>query len=601
MKKIYLLGISALLATASMAQTAKKANLHINNGGRNVSKTVSVSGTNAKKHIGGPNNVQQVNGGITCDTYYSANNTMDLVFTFALSMDSAFEWIDSMAITFPTGITPNVTGTTDPFPVADGGSTGQDPAAPLAINGQVVSWGTDTDSEWGAIESLNPGVAPYTFTVNVTVDPGVTGPQMANFFASSDQYDADTTDSYVPGDYSGIINIYEQPNVNVKAVGTLLVDAAQLAGGTVSVLQSACGLGQGILLVIFKNDGLDTIVVGQTGDNINYSVNGVPSTVAANDGTTTQMVAYPTFATITSLLPGDTAMVVIGVPIDLSTPGDYTVSASLDFAGSGDEIPTDNTIVPDLTITDIGAVDLSTTIYTNSFETNADFVNNLAIYSTNGGWSYATNPGQFHSGAQGLQFNPAAADIGWINTYCMDVTANDIYKVKYWTKLSANNASTGVSIMYSNVSNTATDMSAGTEIKPFVASTNVWKADSTLFTATATETVYFGFKCTVASAPTMFIDDISIQKVGTVGIKENAAASEAISVFPNPSNGTFTIRAIENNSSVEVFSIIGENVYSSSLAKGNNNVELSNLAAGTYIVKVKAGNETITKRIVINK
>jgi hypothetical protein len=86
----------------------------------------------------------------------------------------------------------------------------------------------------------------------------------------------------------------------------------------------------------------------------------------------------------------------------------------------------------------------------------------------------------------------------------------------------------------------------------------------------------------------------------TVGIKSNVA-SDVVSVFPNPNAGVFTVKATENNSSVAVYSIIGENVYSSKLAKGNNSIDLTNLAAGSYIVKVNNGGTLVTKRVVINK
>jgi hypothetical protein len=52
---------------------------------------------------------------------------------------------------------------------------------------------------------------------------------------------------------------------------------------------------------------------------------------------------------------------------------------------------------------------------------------------------------------------------------------------------------------------------------------------------------------------------------------------------------------------MEVYSIIGENVYSSKVVKGNNTVDLSNLAAGSYIVKLNNGGKSTAKRIVINK
>ncbi len=187
---------------------------------------------------------------------------------------------------------------------------------------------------------------------------------------------------------------------------------------------------------------------------------------------------------------------------------------------------------------------------------------------------------------------------------CMNVTVGDSYRLSYWTRTNTN-FNGGVSVNINPTGQTAADMNAGLEIKALTPNTanSQWKKDSVDYMAPMSGTIYVGIRgvgAATGSGTSVKIDDVTIAKFTPVGVKESAA-TQAISVFPNPNNGVFSIRAIENNSSVEVYSIIGENVYSSSLVKGNNSVDLSNLAAGSYIVKVKSGVETISKRVVINK
>ena len=137
------------------------------------------------------------------------------------------------------------------------------------------------------------------------------------------------------------------------------------------------------------------------------------------------------------------------------------------------------------------------------------------------------------------------------------------------------------------------------------AQTGVWAKDSAYYTATANETRYFaiGAKGVLAGASTQInvrVDDIMISKVGTVGVKTNTA-NDAISIFPNPTSGILNINAVEANSSVEVFNVIGDKVYTNSLVKGNNTIDLSSLSNGAYFVKLSSNNQITTKKVVLSK
>ena len=84
-----------------------------------------------------------------------------------------------------------------------------------------------------------------------------------------------------------------------------------------------------------------------------------------------------------------------------------------------------------------------------------------------------------------------------------------------------------------------------------------------------------------------------------IGISENAKVD--FNVFPNPSNGNFTVRFSEvKNVSVEVMNIVGQSVYQNNFKSSEINLDLD-LTAGTYFVKVldvKTGAQTTEKIIV---
>jgi len=93
---------------------------------------------------------------------------------------------------------------------------------------------------------------------------------------------------------------------------------------------------------------------------------------------------------------------------------------------------------------------------------------------------------------------------------------------------------------------------------------------------------------------------------GYIGINEYLNG-EAISVYPNPNSGQFTI-TMESYSSetydIQVADLAGRVVYSSvvSLVPGENKVsiELTDLKQGMYSINISKGDESITKKVLIN-
>jgi hypothetical protein len=70
---------------------------------------------------------------------------------------------------------------------------------------------------------------------------------------------------------------------------------------------------------------------------------------------------------------------------------------------------------------------------------------------------------------------------------------------------------------------------------------------------------------------------------------------DEIKVFPNPSNGIFTIQNIQNNSLLRVMDLSGR-ILQESISGLNNEF---NLPQGIYFINIESKNTTITKRIVV--
>ena len=82
------------------------------------------------------------------------------------------------------------------------------------------------------------------------------------------------------------------------------------------------------------------------------------------------------------------------------------------------------------------------------------------------------------------------------------------------------------------------------------------------------------------------------------------SAEEAVSVYPNPSNGLVSVDlqgALAQNASIEVYNAMGQLILvkNYSEASGKFEIDLSGNASGVYTIKLTADGQTVTKRIVL--
>lgn len=88
------------------------------------------------------------------------------------------------------------------------------------------------------------------------------------------------------------------------------------------------------------------------------------------------------------------------------------------------------------------------------------------------------------------------------------------------------------------------------------------------------------------------VDDIILKKDINVGISENKTSN--ITVYPNPSNGNFTIDNITPGKPLDIYDMTGKVVYHT-ISFNTMNVNL-NVSPGVYMLK----SENISKKIIVN-
>jgi hypothetical protein len=93
---------------------------------------------------------------------------------------------------------------------------------------------------------------------------------------------------------------------------------------------------------------------------------------------------------------------------------------------------------------------------------------------------------------------------------------------------------------------------------------------------------------------------VDIYVKGCVGIGE--LALQDVTVYPNPSEGEFSITGLEAGQMVSIFDAEGKLVYSNKVNSSVQRLEVKGLAAGTYTLRSnKAGKEGSLTLIVLKK
>ncbi|WP_162984987.1 M4 family metallopeptidase [Mesonia aquimarina] len=106
-----------------------------------------------------------------------------------------------------------------------------------------------------------------------------------------------------------------------------------------------------------------------------------------------------------------------------------------------------------------------------------------------------------------------------------------------------------------------------------------------------------------------FISDFSVTESGwsanysstTLGLNKSIL-SDQLRIFPNPTNGLFTIESnLNENIDLEILNLLGRQVHKAdSMSQGLNRVDVSNLDSGVYMLKFKVNKQQLVKRLIID-
>ena len=162
--------------------------------------------------------------------------------------------------------------------------------------------------------------------------------------------------------------------------------------------------------------------------------------------------------------------------------------------------------------------------------------------------------------------------------------------------------------IYNKYGTALTTISPPYSATAFVPSTSNWRLESVnLASYIISNNALIKFRTTSDYENNMYVDDINIDNTTIVtGIKINTI-SENIKLFPNPSNGFLKVTSTSvslQNIKVNITNILGENVGEfllNGLSTGGHNIDITNQPNGIYFVNFNSENETVCKKIIINK
>ncbi|MGJ8743094.1 endonuclease [Polaribacter sp.] len=94
------------------------------------------------------------------------------------------------------------------------------------------------------------------------------------------------------------------------------------------------------------------------------------------------------------------------------------------------------------------------------------------------------------------------------------------------------------------------------------------------------------------------VDGIGVYDSNTASVHDNALNN--IKLYPNPTTGNTLYISTSENTNVSIYNLLGKVVKTATITKTKNNLDISNLAKGIYIVKMNIKNATTSKKLIKN-
>jgi hypothetical protein len=86
-----------------------------------------------------------------------------------------------------------------------------------------------------------------------------------------------------------------------------------------------------------------------------------------------------------------------------------------------------------------------------------------------------------------------------------------------------------------------------------------------------------------------------------IGLKKNYKKEAEIVVFPNPCNGIFNLSGVEKGNLIEIRDLNGKLVYQNTAKENSMTIDLSGKTLGVYELSIRKNENTISKKLILEK
>ena len=85
----------------------------------------------------------------------------------------------------------------------------------------------------------------------------------------------------------------------------------------------------------------------------------------------------------------------------------------------------------------------------------------------------------------------------------------------------------------------------------------------------------------------------------TLSVKDNSLLT-TLKIYPNPTNGNALYFNFTKDVTIRMYNVLGKLVKTNKISSKNNNIDISNLPKGIYLLKINSENQFITRKIIKN-
>ncbi|MCY0968258.1 T9SS-dependent choice-of-anchor J family protein [Chryseobacterium wangxinyae] len=244
------------------------------------------------------------------------------------------------------------------------------------------------------------------------------------------------------------------------------------------------------------------------------------------------------------------------------------------------------------------AVNATTTSYPYGFDNTSGF----AADGWSGSWSTNNAAGNPQAGAQMVFSNSSTvtttATDRWLYSRPIYLTAGNSYQITFYLRNFTGTTpvpAQSLQLKVGNQPNPAAQTTTVWSTTSFTAST--WTQMTTQFNASTTGVYYFGFYHNTpgaAGAVSLALDTFNVAG-GVLGIKEIDMNNVKFTLHPNPTSEVLNIKLNSKINSVSVVDMTGRKV---DVKIDGNQVDVSSLPAGTYLINVETKDGISTEKFI---